>query len=212
MTACSTCPLDEGPYTVVGSLLLCRRCSTVLVDKLFSSVACHAAGNVTVAASPASQSEQAAVTINSPTMASEILGGVAGACSGIKCGENRTRTEIATSGDGVERHATNSNSGAALGSESTVSGQCAPPEAVGRDVEATVERRPTALNSVIAKDGRDAPALVGVSSLTSAASSGVADFSDCEPFTAAEKNMIASRTLAASEVASAETSSSIVRA
>lgn len=28
-----------------------------------------------------------------------ILGGVAGACSGIKCGENRTRTEIETSGD-----------------------------------------------------------------------------------------------------------------
>lgn len=78
--------------------------------------------------------------------------------------------------------------------------------------EAGVRSRPHATsvvtrNSVIAKRGRDAQALVGVSSLTSAASSGVADFSDCEPF-----NAIASRTFAASEIASAETSSSIVQA
>lgn len=35
----------------------------------------------------------------------EKVGGVAGACSALSCGENRTRTEIDTSGDGVERHA-----------------------------------------------------------------------------------------------------------
>lgn len=33
------------------------------------------------------------------------VGGVAGACSALSCGENRTRTEIDTSGDSVERHA-----------------------------------------------------------------------------------------------------------
>jgi uncharacterized protein (UPF0335 family) len=42
---------------------------------------------------------------NLPETESEILGGVAGACSGIKCGENRTGTESETSGDSVERHA-----------------------------------------------------------------------------------------------------------
>lgn len=41
----------------------------------------------------------------SPEGANDILGGVAGACSGIKCGENRTGTESETSGDSVERHA-----------------------------------------------------------------------------------------------------------
>ncbi|MCB1394374.1 MT-A70 family methyltransferase, partial [Nitrobacter sp.] len=47
----------------------------------------------------------------SPAMASEMVGGVAGACSAISCGENRTRTEIETSGDSAERRATNSQSG-----------------------------------------------------------------------------------------------------
>ncbi|MES0207899.1 DUF2312 domain-containing protein [Mesorhizobium sp. M0028] len=46
--------------------------------------------------------------INSPEAANELLGGVAGACSGIKCGENRTGTESETSGDSLERQAPNS--------------------------------------------------------------------------------------------------------
>lgn len=41
---------------------------------------------------------------NSPERANEILGGVAGACSGIKCGENRTERRREDR-DGVERHA-----------------------------------------------------------------------------------------------------------
>lgn len=61
---CSTCPLDQGPYTVVGSLLLCSRCSSALEAALSNSVsvACHAAGDVTAAFSPSPCPEVAAVT------------------------------------------------------------------------------------------------------------------------------------------------------
>lgn len=55
----------------------------------------------------AGMSQHAPPAFNSPVMASEKVGGVAGACSALSCGENRTGTESETSGDGVERHAPN---------------------------------------------------------------------------------------------------------
>lgn len=87
-------------------------------------------GKSNAAAHPVSEQELAEIVLNDGTATGEIanevvtvvgtesgtvadpelLGGVAGTCSGIKCGENRTGTESETSGDSVERHATNSQS------------------------------------------------------------------------------------------------------
>lgn len=177
---------------------------------------------------------------NSRDGASELLGGVAGACSGIKCGENRTRTEIATSGDSLERQAINFQSSAcegngsnAVGSKTTdgsartssgdglgnhepgsmtwggdllatapsgradVSAECpavagslscgslgslpSTPFGVVQLRAASLDMPgPQELNSVVADFHRGAPALRSVSSVTSAAPSGVAAFSEAD--------------------------------
>lgn len=129
---CSTCPLDQGPYTVVGSLLLCSRCSSVLEAFLSNSVsvACHAAGDVTAAAASSAPSpEAAAVTTQSRAKATEGKAGMAGgtptvrqttAGTGLRVGVSgavltatsefmdvtagRDRQPISSSGDGLGIH------------------------------------------------------------------------------------------------------------
>lgn len=92
----------------------------------------------------------------------EILGGVAGACSGIKCGENRTERRREAR-DSVERHATNPVANVGEGANGAIA--AAPYDPASRDDDGADRRQPASSGFTGEDDGRDVEASGGAASV-----------------------------------------------